>query len=64
MFPPGKRLEFNPAGLMLYQHPVENTLILRGFHADSTQKVAFLHAYLVVKIPKRPKYAYQNSYVS
>jgi hypothetical protein len=53
-----------PAGLILYQRPVENTLILRGSRADSTQKVAFLHAYLLVMVPKRPKYAYHNSYVS
>jgi hypothetical protein len=49
---------------MLHQHPVENTLILRGFQADSTQKVAFLHGYLLLMVPKWPKYAYQNSYVS
>jgi len=42
---------------MLYQPPVENTLILRGFHTYNTPEGAFLRAYLQSALPKWRKYA-------
>jgi hypothetical protein len=63
MLPPGKRLEFKfQWALILHQSPVENTLILRGFRADSIQEGAFLHGHLLLRVPKWPKYAYHNGY--
>jgi hypothetical protein len=63
MYPPGIKIEFVPAGLILHYRPVENTLILRGLHEDSTQKIAFLQGYLLLAVQKWAKYAYQKSYV-
>jgi hypothetical protein len=63
MLPPGKKFEFKfQWALILHQGPVENTLILRGFRADSIQEGAFLHGHLLLSLPKWPKYAYHNGY--
>src|SRR5258706_5672853 len=64
MLPPGKKFEFKfQWALILHQSPVENTLILRGFRADSIQEGAFLRGHLLLSVPKWPKYAYHNGYV-
>jgi hypothetical protein len=41
---------------------VENTLILRGFQKFHTREGPFLHAFLLMVVPKWPKYGYLNSH--
>src|SRR5580704_6641684 len=52
----GKDSNLILVGLILYHRPVENTLILRGFHTDSTRKRPFLHAHLQMRFPQWPKH--------